>query len=38
VDRSQYGIAILLGGSALIVTLLAVGVTFAALNQIFHWV
>jgi hypothetical protein len=38
VDRSQYGIAILLGGSALLVTLLAVAVTFVALNQIFHWV
>ena len=38
VDGSQLGIALLLGGSAALVTLLAAVVTFAALNQIFHWV
>jgi hypothetical protein len=38
VDGSQLGIALLLGGSAALVTLLAAAVTFAALNQIFHWV
>ena len=38
VDGSQVGIAILLGGTALLVTLLAVVVTVIALNQIFHWV
>jgi hypothetical protein len=38
VDGSQLGIALLLGGSAAVVTLRAAVVTFVALNQIFHWV
>ena len=38
VDGSQLGIAVLLGGTALAVTVLAVAVTVIALNQIFHWV
>ena len=38
VDGSQVGIAILLGGTALLVTLLAVVVTVIALSQIFHGV
>ena len=38
VDGSQVGIAVLLGGTALALTALAVAVTVIALNQIFHWV
>jgi hypothetical protein len=37
VDASQIGIAVVLGGSALIVTGLALAAFFAGLNQIFHW-
>ena len=36
VDRSQVGIAVLLGGSALLVVLLAVAAVLAAANQIAH--
>jgi hypothetical protein len=38
VDGSQWGIALLLGGSAAVAVLLALAVTVVALNQIFHWV
>jgi hypothetical protein len=38
VDASQIGIAVVLGGSALIVTGLALAAFVAGLNQIFHWV
>jgi hypothetical protein len=37
VDSSQLGIAVLLGGSALLVTVLAVAAFAAGLNSIFHW-
>ena len=36
VDRSQIGIAVLLGGSSLLVVLLAVAAVVAAVNQIAH--
>jgi hypothetical protein len=38
VDGSQIGIAVLLGGSALVVVVLAFAALGAGLNQIFHWV
>lgn len=37
VDTSQIGIAVVLGGSALIVVVLALAALFAGLNEIFHW-
>jgi hypothetical protein len=37
VDGSQVGIAVLLGGSALVITVLGVGAFVAGLNGIFHW-
>src|SRR5215472_4339551 len=37
VDGSQVGIAILLGGSSLLVVGLAFAAFVAGLNQIFHW-
>jgi hypothetical protein len=37
VDGSQVGIAVLLGGSAVLVTGLAVAAFVAGLNGIFHW-
>jgi hypothetical protein len=38
VDGSQVGIAVLLGGTAALLMLLALAVTVGALNQIFHWI
>jgi hypothetical protein len=38
VDGSQVGIAVLLGGTAAVLMLLALAVTVGALNQIFHWI
>ncbi len=37
VDTSQVGIAVLLGGTGLLVTALAVAAFVAGLNGIFHW-
>lgn len=38
IDESQVGIAVLLGGSALLVVILGLAVTIAALNQILHFI
>jgi hypothetical protein len=37
IDGSQVGIAVVLGGSGLLVTVLALAAFFAGLNSIFHW-
>jgi hypothetical protein len=37
VDASQVGIAVVLGGTGLLVTVLAVAAFVAGLNGIFHW-
>lgn len=37
VDASQIGIAVLLGGTGLLVTALAVAAFVAGLNALFHW-
>jgi hypothetical protein len=37
VDASQVGIAVLLGGTGLLVTALAVAAFVAGLNAVFHW-
>jgi hypothetical protein len=37
VDGSQIGIAVVLGGSGVLVTVLALVAFFAGLNSIFHW-